>query len=80
MPDAKTGECRDNGATVDLATCAPSADKGAPELSATWTDPTFDAKTRAVYYVRVLEDPVCRWSTWDAKRLNIAPPSATNAI
>jgi len=74
VPDAETGQCRDNGATVDLATCAPSPGKGAPELSATWSDPGFDAKTRAVYYVRVLEDPVCRWSTRDANRLKVDPP------
>ena len=78
-PDAKTGECRDNGATVDLTTCKPAADKGAPELSATWSDPAFDEKTRAVYYVRVLEDPVCRWSTWDANRLKAAPPTSVSA-
>jgi hypothetical protein len=79
VPDSTTGQCRDNGATVDLATCAPSADKGAPELSATWSDPGFDAKARAVYYVRVLEDPVCRWSTWDAHRLKIDPPKGVPA-
>lgn len=72
-PDPKSGQCPDNGAKVDLATCRADADKGAAELSATWTDPTFDPATRAVYYVRVLEDPVCRWSTHDALRLKIAP-------
>jgi hypothetical protein len=76
QPDPKTGQCADNGATVDLATCKVGDGKGAPELAATWTDPAFDPSQRAVYYVRVLEDPVCRWSTYDAIRLKIAPPSA----
>ena len=43
------------------------------ELKALWTDPTFAAGERAVYYVRVLENPTCRWSTWDALRSNVEP-------
>ena len=48
-------------------------DKGAVQLRTVWTDPDFDANQRAFYYVRVLENPSCRWSTWDAIRLGIAP-------
>ena len=66
--DPETNRCSDNGASVDLATCATNPDLGANELSATWTDPNFDAAQRAFYYVRVLENPKCRWSTWDAIR------------
>ena len=29
----------------------------------------------AFYYVRVLENPVCRWSTWDALRAGVEPRS-----
>jgi hypothetical protein len=78
--DPKTGLCADNGAAVDLATCKMPAGKGAGELSTTWADPAFDPKTRAVYYVRVLEDPVCRWSTYDAMKLKIAPSKAAPAM
>lgn len=66
--DPETNRCPDNGATVDLATCATNPELGASELSSTWTDPNFDASQRAFYYVRVLENPKCRWSTWDAIR------------
>ena len=65
--------CPDNGAAVDLATCAISEDKGAAEMLTRWQDPTFDPQQRAFYYVRVLENPKCRWSTWDAIRAGVAP-------
>lgn len=72
-PDPATHRCPDNGATVDIATCAFTNDKGAAELSAVWKDTTFDAAQHAFYYVRALENPTCRWSTWDAVRAGVAP-------
>ncbi len=78
-PDAKTGLCADNKATIDIASCTADAGKGAPELSTTWTDPAFDPKARAVYYLRVLENPSCRWSTYDAHRLHVDPPKGVPA-
>ncbi len=71
--DPTTHRCPDNGATVDIATCAISQDKGAAELSTVWSDPSFVPGQRAFYYVRVLENPKCRWSTWDAIRAGVAP-------
>jgi hypothetical protein len=65
----KTGLCADNRASVDITNCAIDLDKGDAELATTWTDPGFDAATPALYYVRVLENPVCRWSTYDALRM-----------
>ncbi|MEL6754471.1 MAG: DUF3604 domain-containing protein, partial [Pseudomonadota bacterium] len=71
-PDAETHRCADNGSGVDMETCTPTGE-GAGELRTMWRDPDFDAATRAAYYVRVLENPSCRWSTWEALR-NGTPP------
>ena len=72
MPDPDTHRCTDNGAAVDMETCTPTGD-GAGELKALWQDPEFDPERRATYYVRVLENPSCRWSTWEAMRANVPP-------
>jgi hypothetical protein len=72
-PDPTTHRCPDNGATVDLSDCSLSQGMGAAELRTTWSDPAFDPAQRALYYVRVLENPTCRWSTWDAIRAGVEP-------
>lgn len=64
--DPQSHRCGDNGAKVNLEDCSISADVGAAELKTVWVDPEFDPSVRAFYYSRVLENPTCRWSTWDA--------------
>ena len=75
FPDPETYRCPDNNAKVDISTCAFSEDVGAAELKTFWSDPTFKFEQRAFYYVRALENPTCRWSTWDAVRNNVEPRS-----
>jgi hypothetical protein len=72
--DKATSRCPDNGATVNTATCETSRFRGDAELRTLWTDPEFNPRQRAFYYVRILENPSCRWSTWDAIR-NGTPPA-----
>ncbi len=73
QPDPATRRCPDNEASVDLTNCSTSARTGASELKAAWRDPEWRDTPRASYYVRVLENPTCRWSTWDAMRAGTAP-------
>lgn len=70
-PDPATRRCPDNGAGVDLETCEVTGEGGDVVLATTWRDPDFDPDRRAVYYARVLENPVCRWSTHDAHRIGV---------
>ena len=44
---------------------------GAAELNVVWQDPDFDPALSAVYYVRVLEIPTPRWTTYDAARFGL---------
>ncbi len=72
--DPDTHRCPDNGARVDLSDCSISGD-GAAQLRTVWRDPQFNPDERAFYYARVLENPTCRWSTWDALRADVPPRS-----
>ncbi len=60
----------DNGADVDLDSCTPRGD-GYDTLCSTWHDPDWDPDRPAVYYARVVENPSCRYSTWQC--LALAP-------
>ena len=79
LVDTVTHRCPDNGAQVDLNNCAISSNLGAAELKAKWRDPEFNAEHRAFYYVRALENPTCRWSTWDAIKAGANPRSDLQA-
>ncbi len=78
-PDTATRRCSDNGARVDVSTCQTSG-TGASELKTIWQDPDWKAGQAASYYVRVLENPKCRWSTWDAVRNGTPPNPSMDAI
>ena len=71
-PDPKTAKLPPVGNTVDVKTAKYTNDIGDTQLSAVWTDPDFDPKQRAAYYVRVLEIPTPRWSTYDSVRNGLA--------
>lgn len=79
--DPATGRCPKISAKVNLNSCAVDENRGAPELRAFWRDKDFRADQNTFYYDRVIQNPTCRWSTYDSLRLGKAPPenvSATN--
>lgn len=68
------------GNTVDVENASYSNAIGAPVLASVWQDPDFDADTPAFYYVRALEIPTPRWTSYDAKVYGESPLKQAPAV
>ncbi|ETX08578.1 MAG: hypothetical protein ETSY2_04520, partial [Candidatus Entotheonella gemina] len=69
-----TGKLPAVGNTVNIADASYTNTIGDGQLMTVWTDPDFDPSVPSFYYLRALEIPTPRWSTYDAKVLGIPPP------
>lgn len=71
----------ESNARVDVSTCATSG-SGYKQLCSVWTDPSFTPDQRAVYYMRAVENPTCRYSTWQCNEMPEAdrPSYCTNDV
>ena len=74
-PDPATGAVPPVGNTVDLATATYTNTVGATQLATVWEDPDFDPAVPAVYYLRVIEIPTPRWSTFVALKFGWPHPT-----
>ena len=63
----KQGKVAAVGSTVDVESLNYTNTIGDAELAVVWSDPNFDPKEDAFYYVRVIEIPTPRWSAYDRK-------------
>jgi hypothetical protein len=70
----KNGKLPPVGSTVNVKEATYTNAIGAPFLSAYWMDPAFKPDERAFYYVRALEIPTPRWTTYDAKIFGVKLP------
>ena len=74
------GRARDPvGSTVDVEKATYTNTIGDAVMSAHWSDPDFDPAEPAFYYVRVLEIPTPRWTTYDAAFFGIRRPDKVPA-
>ncbi|WP_112477923.1 DUF3604 domain-containing protein [Vibrio variabilis] len=62
------------GNTVDIENATYTNDIGEHSLETFWKDPDFNPDENAFYYVRVLEIPTPRWTTYDAKFFGVDIP------
>jgi len=62
----QTGKAPDISSTVDIETATYTNSVGSAQLATVWRDPEFDRDSRAFYYLRVLEIPTPRWTTYDS--------------
>jgi hypothetical protein len=69
-----TGCAGDVSNTVDVEDASWTNSIGQAILAAHWEDPDFDPDQSAFYYVRVIEIPTPRWTTYDAKIFGVERP------
>ena len=62
------------GSTVNAPDASYTNAIGSPFLQVFWADEDFDPVQHAFYYVRVIEIPTPRWTTYDAKIFGVKIP------
>ncbi|MEM7097644.1 MAG: DUF3604 domain-containing protein [Pseudomonadota bacterium] len=73
------GKCPPTSASVDTDACTLKG-SGAAQLQATFADPELTPDQIAFYYVRVFENPSCRWTTALANEVGADRPTDVPAV
>ena len=71
--NSKKNKCKPTKAKVDFENCSYNDNYGADEFEVIWTDDKYSAEQNTFYYARVIENPTCRWSTYDSIRIDEKP-------
>jgi hypothetical protein len=75
------GRVKPVDSTVNIENATYRNSIGAPELATWWRDPDFDPSHPAFYYVRVLEIPTPRWTSYDSAFFGVPlPPEVTRTL
>jgi len=69
----------DTSGGVDTESCAVTG-SGFKNLCTVWQDPQYNASQSAFYYVRVLENQSCRWSTRHCQAAGVNPFAENCAV
>ena len=69
----RKNRCKPTKAKVDFDNCSFEENYGADRLEVLWTDNEYSLEQNVFYYVRVIENPTCRWSTYDSIRIDEKP-------
>ena len=72
--NSDTNKCPPIETKVNLSDCSFDRKRGAKILKTLWTDNNFSTQQNTFYYARVIQNPTCRWSTYDSLRYGEDPP------
>jgi hypothetical protein len=66
-------------AAVDVESASYTNTIGSAVFAAHWADPDFDPQEPAFYYIRVIQIPTPRWTTYDAAFFGMPLPDTVPA-
>lgn len=79
-PIDESGRLSPVGNSVNLENATYTNDIGAVHLQTKWTDPEFNGSLHSYYYLRVLEIPTPRWTTYDAVAIGVDLPEDVPSV
>ena len=69
----RNNKCKETKASVNFENCSFDENYGSDRLEVIWTDTEYTPDQNTFYYARAIENPTCRWSTYDSIRIDEKP-------